>query len=794
VSTLHYDSPAASWLEALPLGNGSLGAMCWGGVGTARFDLNEQTVWSGSPASERAQIPLDAAGSAEVLARSRKFLAEADAAQAGAELMKMQSAYGQAYLPLGTLEVSLVAHDGPVDVAGGSYRRELDLTRAFHTVLSDIDGATVRHRTLISARHRVLVHMIDGLPDGVGVHARISTSLRVTSTDSHEPSGTQILHVLMPSDVAPTHEPNFAPITYAEDEESLAGAVVVRVVENIAADGARRVVVVLAASTTYDFASHGICGTTADAEDRARTWVDAAIADGADAVTDAHLKDHALLFNRVVLDLGTPDLADEPIDRRLVRAATHPGGVVAADPALAALLFDYGRYLLIACSRAGGLPATLQGIWNDSMQPPWSSSYTLNINFQMNYWAAEPANLSETAWPVRDFVAALAERSDSAARLYGARGWAAHHNSDAWLATSPVGAGHGDPSWAFWPMAGPWLVRSLWDGVEFGSVGVEDIRTLLWPVIRSAAEFALDWMVQLPDGSWGTSPSTSPENTYVGSDGGPVSVGQSSAMDIELLRDLFGIVADAARILGLESDPIAQRVAARLVVTAHAPVVGEDGTVREWGTETVDVDPRHRHVSHLYALYPGPGISDPAVLEAVRLTLDRRGDDSTGWSLAWKLALWARLGEPGRVSDLLRLVFRTAGSESGPWAGGLYPNLFAAHPPFQIDGNLGYVAAVVEMLVQSHRGEVHLLPALPSELAGGVVTGLVARPGLEVAVSWRGGVLVDATLKARRGFRGGTVVVRYGDRTVRVSVFADTPATVTRDTFMADTFTTAAIE
>jgi alpha-L-fucosidase 2 len=538
-----------------------------------------------------------------------------------------------------------------------------------------------------------------------------------------------------------------------------------------------------ATATTYVSPLHAPRGTSTDAAAEATARIDAAAEAGADRVMAAHTHDFQALMSRVGIDLGPQD-DTTPTDARVIAAAGHPGGPLAADPSLAALLFDVGRYLLISSSRPGGLPATLQGIWNDSMQPPWSSNYTTNINLQMNYWAADVVHLPETAEPLLDFVEALSVAGRATAeRLYGARGWVVHHNSDAWAYSSPVGGGQGDPSWAFWPMAGPWLVRHLAERMNFGD------STLLqraWPIMRGAAEFALDWMVRLPGTAdsteaWGTLPSTSPENQFMTPGGASASLGTSSTMDLSLLRELFQTVLDTANRLGRSADPVAREVATRIGDLAVAPLLGADGCIREWWEDPADVDPHHRHVSHLYSLYPGSAPYDETHREAAARTLVSRGDDSTGWSLAWKLALWARLGRPEKVSDLLRLQFRPAGSVSGPFAGGLYPNLFAAHPPFQIDGNLGFVAALTETLMQSHDGRIVLLPALPRELATGSVRGLVARPGVLVDLEWADCELTAVTLIARDA--PVHVSVSYRDRSVALHIDTTTGIRLTASDF-----------
>ncbi|WP_247828093.1 glycosyl hydrolase family 95 catalytic domain-containing protein [Arthrobacter antioxidans] len=742
MTALRYEQPASRWLEALPLGNGKLGAMCWGDASTPRFDLNDETAWSGGPRSEQLQRGPDAALARALLADAREHIAAGRFVDAETAIRALQSDYTQAYLPLGTLELHLTLPVHQDETGRAPYGRILDLDDAVHTVRS----GPVTQRTIVSHPHGVLVHTIDGLEAGTAVGISLSSSLQVIG----RPTGALLLR--LPSDVAPGHEPSRPPVTWSDEPgSSLEAAIVTRTVTEETQDGHPRLVVYVATATTYVSALIAPTGTAEDAAIEASSRIDAAVEAGADRVLAAHVDDHRRLMGRVSIDLGPPD-DSTPTDVRITARAAHPGGILAADPSIAALLFDVGRYLLIASSRPGGLPATLQGIWNDSMQPPWSSNYTTNINLQMNYWAADIVHLPETVEPLIDFIDALSEAGRATAeRLYGARGWVVHHNSDAWAYTSPVGGGHGDPSWAFWPMAGPWLVQHLAERLRFGDCSLLERA---WPIMRGAAEFALDWMVQLSgtaevDARWGTRPSTSPENQFLTPDGAPASLSTSSTMDLSLLRELFQTVLDTADGLGCSSDPVVCEVARRIGSLPPVPPLGAGGGIREWLDDSTALDPHHRHLSHLYSLYPGSALLDGEHRAAAAHSLLGRGDDSTGWSLNWKIALWARLGRPDKVSDLLRLQFRPAGTVSGPFGGGLYPNLFAAHPPFQIDGNLGFVAALAETLVQSHDGTISLLPALPRELGTGRVHGLVARPGVIVDLAWHDCRLAAVTLVAR---------------------------------------------
>jgi alpha-L-fucosidase 2 len=759
-SRLDFGPPARHWLEALPLGDGRLGAMCWGGA-PAVLDLNEETIWSGSPASEERQRRLTAAQAQDLLAQARAAALAGDHERAEEALRRRQADYTQAYLPLGRLTI---------DTGGsGAGARSLDLATGVHTVRA---GDRVEH-TFVSAAAGVLVHAVEGERTAPAV--AFTSPLQRLSEEAHEDGLTTLLRA--PIDVAPGHEPE-RPAARWSDEPGSAVEIAVVVRWRV---GPERTVVTLAAETTYR--DRDGFGSLADALERARRRAADALAAPFAELLGGHAAAHGGLFGRANARFGT---APRPgsIPERLAEARRSPDGVLAHDPALAGTLFDLGRYLLISASRPGGLPATLQGIWNDSMRPPWSSNYTLNINTQMNYWPAEVTGLPETAEPLLRFIERLAETgSRTAADDFGAPGWVAHHNSDAWAYTSTVGGGHGDPSWAFWPMAGLWLVRHLREHAAFGAAEPGFERDRLWPVLAGAARFLLAWLCELPDGSLGTAPSTSPENTYRSASGRTASVGVSSTMDIALAREVLEGAVEFAP-AGEEDLSAAAQAALRRLPTIGSRV--RDDGLLEWDRLHDEVDPHHRHLSHLYPIYPGDAAVDGALARAAAASLDRRGLDASGWSLAWKMALWARLRRPDRVSELLALFFRDAQTLDGRWAGGLYPNLFAAHPPFQIDGNLGYVAALAECLLQSHAGVIDLLPAVPHELRSGSGRGLIARPGVAVDLHWSEGELLSATLRARPG-RGGRRRVRWDGRELVVALDPASGTTLTAKDFSKGT-------
>ncbi len=746
---IEFRGAAREWLEALPLGNGRLGAMCWGGL-PARIDLNEETVWSGHPGREAAQRRGDESDVARQVAAARTAALEGRPHEAAEALRGAQAGHVQAFLPVGSLTIDAG------EIVDGDVRRGLSLADAVHTS----ESGSISSETFVSAPHDVLVHRIVGLDPRIEERISFDSPLReVSRRDADD----ELLSVLQaPVDVAPGHEPRLpAAVWPDEGDESVTTAVCV--VSHREAD---ELIVVVAIETTYPGIGEALFTPVPAAIDRAREKARAALAEPYARVRAAHVAAHADLFDRV--DLTTVAPPAETTAERLDRARAAVQDVAVADPDLVPLLFAYGRYLLIAASREPGqLPATLQGIWNADMRPPWSSAYTLNINTEMNYWAAEPTNLSEVADPLVGFIGALARTGETTARELGAAGWTAHHNSDAWGHSAAVGEGRGDASWAFWPMAGAWFVRHL---AERSAFGTDDSNDDVAQLLRGATEFILSWVVEMPDGRLGTAPSTSPENTYAGPSGEAASVGCTSTMDLALAREVLERAA-------LAPDDLGRRARAALNCLPDLADRATPDGVWEWDRAVTDVDPHHRHLSHLYPLFPGDG-ADTAFERAAAVTLDRRGADSTGWSLAWKIALWARLRRAERIDELIELFLRDAGAQHGQWAGGLYPNLFAAHPPFQVDGNLGFTAGIAEALLQSHRGEIELLPALPSALKSGIVRGLVARPGVVVDMTWADRELISATFTARPG-RDGSVTVRWRERTIDIEVSSAKPITLT---------------
>ena len=762
-SVMMYDKPATYFEDALPIGNGRIGGMVYGGISKDRISLNEATLWAG--------YPVDANMNPEAkkyLPLVREALFAGEYKKADSLTKFIQGKFSSSYAPLG----NLFMHFNMIEAS--QYSRTLDLRTGLVNVSFESDETSYRREYFVSHPDQLMfVKLSSKGKNKMNVELTMNSLLRYKLVPSQKGLA---MNGIAPSLAEPSYRGKMPNAVQYDSANAMRFSGMVKILSSngkqkntdssIQISEASEILLAISLATSFNgFDKHPV-KEGKDEKSLAAKALQQLVATDYSTILKKHVADFSRYMDRVSLDLGAPSTGMLPVDQRLKNFSKGQ-----PDNALVALYFQFGRYLMVSASRTPEVPINLQGIWNEQVRPPWSSNYTININTEMNYWPVETTNLSEFHQPMMGFIKNLSKTGAVTAKsFYGLDGWVAHHNSDIWGISNPVGDfGKGKPVWANWTMGGTWMSTHLWQHFLFSN-DTAFLKRDAYPIMKGAALFCLQFLVKDPKGSLVTAPSTSPENIFVTDKGFKGAVLFGGTADLAMIRELFSNVIAADKLL--KKDPVFSNQLKDALKNLHPYQIGSKGNLQEWYYDWADNDPNHRHVSHLYGLYPGASITmskQPALANAVKRSLELRTNNGTGWSIAWKINLWARLQNGERAYDAIKSILTYYPSDRNEVkiaGGGTYPNLFDACPPFQIDGNFGATAGIAEMLMQSHDEEILLLPALPVEWPTGSIKGLKARGNLTVDMSWENGKLKKATITPTGAINKQ---VRYGNKTWHIN-------------------------